>query len=78
MLHYQSVVARDSARLTWSEMPFYSESNSTRFVFTYSRPDSDQLLLQNEQLTIVMRRVNQPYPLFTRGFHWIQETGYIR
>jgi uncharacterized membrane protein YphA (DoxX/SURF4 family) len=78
MLRYQSVDAPDNPQLTWSDIPFFSGSNRTRFVFSYSRPDADHLVLQNDQLAITMRRMDQPYPLFTRGFHWIIETPFNR
>ena len=78
IVRYRSVSAHPNPRLTWSDIPFWSGSDDTRFVFSYSRPDSNLLVLQNDQLEITMRRVDTPYPLFTRGFHWIIETPFNR
>ncbi len=60
------------------QLGIYSDSNRTRFVFSYSRPDSDHLVLQNDQLAITMRRMDTPYPLLTRASHWITETAFNR
>jgi hypothetical protein len=78
IVRYRSVSAGPKPRLTWSDIPFWSGSNAARFVFSYSRPDSNLLVLQNDQLEITMRRVDTPYPLFTRKFHWIIETPFNR
>jgi hypothetical protein len=78
MIRYRSVDAPEGGQLTWSDEPFFTGSNRTRFVFSYSLPDPDHLVLQNGQFVITMRRINQPYPLLTREFHWISGTAFNR
>ena len=78
MTRYAAVYEPADLRVTLSDIPFFSDSNETRFIFSYSSPDSDHLVLQNDQLVITMRRINEPYPLFARGFRWISETAFNR
>ena len=77
VLHCQSTLSAATARLMCSET-FAGDATPTRFVFTYSRPNPELLVLQNDQFTITLRRVNASYTLLTRGFHWIQEQSFYR
>jgi len=71
---YDAAVDTSAGRITVST----PEDPSTKFVFTYSKPDDAHLILEgrmaNATLGVRLRKIDVPrFFLTDRGFHWINE-----
>ena len=60
-----------------------THGDKRKFVFTYSRPDKDHLVLVgrlvNDALAVKLHRVDESrFLLVSRGFHWINEVPFNR
>ncbi|HKE26152.1 MAG TPA: hypothetical protein VKB88_27535 [Bryobacteraceae bacterium] len=59
--------------------PFNDDTPGVKYTFAVSQPDVFHLELKSDKLFLKLRRLDASiYPLFNRGFHWINELPYNR
>jgi uncharacterized membrane protein YphA (DoxX/SURF4 family) len=68
----------DTGKNTITLSPEDENDQDKKYVFTYTKPDADHLILQgtlkNDSFLVKTRRIDTDMPLLTRrGFHWVTD-----